>query len=147
MKNPPLVSHEAAAAAVRDALALYCGRGRRYTSPALEEPTGIPSRTLLSYQSGDACPPLHNFLSLACVLGPGFFNAALRDTPFEVRETGPDPVAPAETLAESCAFSASLAEALRDGRIDHRERPEILAHVRALQASLTALAAQLTAVG
>lgn len=143
MADAALIGQEAAARAIADALRLWVGAGRRYSLAAVAAAGGIPERTVKSYRAGETTPSFANFLTLAGVLGPQFFNACLRGLPFEVRATDPDDTTPQELLADVCGFSAGLAQALADGRIDHRERPEILAGVRDLQCRLSALAKRL----
>lgn len=78
-----LVSREQAGNSVRDALALFVGRGRRYSVKQLSNATGVKDRViecaLVDPRSVDHRPlPFGAFLSVAKFLGPAFTSEVIR---------------------------------------------------------------------
>jgi hypothetical protein len=87
------------------------------------EASGIPEATLKQYRSGDIALPAGRFVQLAAVLPAGFADqvlalAGLAVIEREGRRAGDDHALAADV---STALQVLL-EALRDGRVDHRER-------------------------
>ena len=126
---------------------LYVGRGRPYSAESLAEATGIPERTIRSYQMGDATPGLANLLALIRCLGGVFAAACLEDAGVAAVLMQDDLEADPRELATAQAESlAKLVAALEDGRIDHTEAPELLALARRLMPMLAAFVRQYGAV-
>ncbi len=118
---------------------LYVGRGRPYSSESLAEATGIPERTIRSYQMGHATPGLTNLLALINCLGGVFAAACLEDAGVVTVLTHDDLEVDPHQLATLKAESlAKLVAALEDGRIDYTEAPELLALARRLMPLLAA---------
>lgn len=125
MKKTPLISHDAAQRSLEDALRLRVGQGRRFSFYALEDATGIPARTLRSYAGEGATPGLFAFLSLCAVLGPSFTSDVLApcgQSACATEESEADYMGALAVMGEGVAM---LAEALSDGKVDHRERAVI----------------------
>jgi hypothetical protein len=124
MEKKPLISQDMAERRIMDALHLRVGRGRRYSFASLSEATGIPERTLRSYVDGTT-PPLHAFLSLGAVLGPGFVSdilAEIGQTASDIEAQAPDHM---KVLTAGCGFVAMLSDAMADGKVDHREAAQL----------------------
>lgn len=76
-KNTPLVSRERCGNAIRDALRLYVGRGRRYSVKQLSNATGVKGRVIecamCDAESVDWRPlPNEALVSISKFLGPEF---------------------------------------------------------------------------
>jgi hypothetical protein len=127
------LEQEAVAHRLADAMRLYVGAGRRFELRALAEATAIPDSTLKAYRAGDMLPTLVNLLKLLAVLPRGFAAQVLQPIGLTViaREGVRDPDDHA-VAADVSAATASITEALRDGRIDHRERAALRPMMREL---------------
>ncbi|MEL7398023.1 MAG: hypothetical protein AAFN44_16810 [Pseudomonadota bacterium] len=122
MKNKPIISQDTAIRLLEDALRLRVGRGKRFSFEALEEGTGVPSRTLRSYAGEEVEPSLSNFLCLCAALGPSFASDVLAPCGLSAQSTEAAEADYMGALALMGEGVAMLAEALADGRVDHRER-------------------------
>jgi hypothetical protein len=127
MSNPILIAHDVAQDRLADALRLFIGFGRRYSVAAVAVGTGVPERTLQSYCSGQATPGLANLLTLMAFLPPEFTAMLIEPAGLagvhRIDKTDP---CHHTALAEALRTAAAVAEALRDGKVDHREQAEIL---------------------
>ena len=127
MSKPSLIPHDTASAAIERALRLRVGRGRKYTWSGVSDATGVAPRTLESYVQG-ATPGLPAFLSLCAALGPGFTSDVLAACGQVAHESDIHEPEHLKVLTALTRLSASLAEAVEDGYVDHREaaalRPE-----------------------
>ncbi|MBN8292845.1 hypothetical protein JI664_12795 [Rhodobacter sp. NTK016B] len=121
MSKAPIISHDHAARIIDDALRLRVGRGKRYSVAALADATGIAPRTIESYMQG-ATPGLNALLSLMSVLGPSFTSDILAPAGMTAQSADPCEPEDRKLLSGLCQFNASLALALEDGFVDHRER-------------------------
>lgn len=122
-----------------DGVGLFAGRGRKFSVEELAEACTMSERTLRSYHQREAEPGLINFIALAAVLPPSFAgrvlaHAGLRVVPAEA-EAGAG-VCDLTTSADVAKLMAGLAEALRDGKIDHVERAALAEEARALGQAL-----------
>lgn len=124
MSNGPLIPHDVAARSIEDALRLRVGRGKRYSFPALSDATGIPLRTLESYVQG-ATPGLSALLTLCSVLGPSFTSDVLRPCGQVAREGSPDDAQHMQVVASMAGLTGMIADALTDGKVDHREHAQM----------------------
>ena len=139
MTDVPAYSHDHVTRRLAATLRLYVGRGQPYSAESLAEATGIPERTIRSYQMGHATPGLTNLLALIRCLGGVFAGAILEDAGVAAVLVRDDLDADPRELATLKAESlARLVAALEDGRIDHTEAPELLALARRLMPMLAA---------
>lgn len=127
MSKATLIPQDTAASVIERALRLRVGRGRQYSFASVSDATGIAPRTLESYVQG-AAPGLPAFLSLCAALGPGFTSDVLSACGQVAHEADIDQPEHMKCLIALTRLSASLAEAVADGHVDHREaaalRPE-----------------------
>lgn len=132
---------------MRDALALFVGRGRRYSVDAAAGAADIKPRTLKSYVEGKATPGLHVFLSLAAAMPLAWTNSILSLAGLRAERIEDDDVCAGSVMVTVARLNLALTEALEDGKLDHVER-RILAPL--LQQAITqqsALAKQLEGEG
>jgi len=127
-----------------DALQLFIGRGRRYSAETLAEAADIPARTIYSYMQGST-PSLCNMLRLMAVLPPAFANHVLSHAGLGgVRRLEPSGQACGQThMARMASRLHKLADALADGRVDHREARELAPEFRELGTECIEFAARL----
>lgn len=127
---PLLVSRSAANDAIRAALRLYVGRGRRVTVKQLSNGTGVKDRVIecAMYASDD---PEHRplrpeaLLSLCMFLGATFTSEILRLTgqaAFDLPDDEPDP---GQIAIENSDDNASVVRAAMDGEFCDGERAEM----------------------
>lgn len=111
---------------VADALRLYVGQGRRFSARAVAEATGIPEPTLKQYRAGEIALPAARLVQLAAVLPAGFADQVMAAAGLAVLARDLAHAGDAHGLAADVAVALqALTHALRDGRIDHRERAEL----------------------
>lgn len=128
---------------MRDALALFVGRGRRYSVDAAAGAADIKPRTLKSYVEGKATPGLHVFLSLAAAMPLAWTNSILSLAGLRAEPIGEGYSDGPMVMCSVTKFAARLAEMLADGRINHMERAALPAMLRSLAEQLLAWAKQL----
>lgn len=128
----PIVSRNAVDEAVRDALRLFVGRGRRYTAKQLARGTGVPARMIES-----AVAPLDStefrplardhFWSILLFLRGQFANELLPRLAHIGAFDLPDEElpAPGDLVAESAEGHAKIAVAAADGEFCERDRPKL----------------------
>ena len=81
----PLISRNCIGETIRDALHLYVGRGRRYSTPSLSRATGVPERCIEAAKCEPDDPEyrplkLEDLASLIKFLGAPFASAILEPT-------------------------------------------------------------------
>ncbi len=127
---PLLVSRSAANDAIRDALRLYVGRGRRVTVKQLSNGTGVKDR-VIECAMYEADNPEHRplrpeaLLSLCWFLGATFTSEILRSigqAAFDLPEDEPDP---GKIAIEGTDDNASVVRAAMDGEFCKDERAEM----------------------
>lgn len=123
---------------------LFVGRGRKFSVAELALATPVNERTLKSYQEQPIDPALSNFVAIAAVLpglaGKVLAHAGLAAVPIEDSPAGRLARCDLSTAANVAQLMSGLAEALRDGHIDHRERRPLAEEARALAQQLLAWA-------
>ena len=129
---PLLVSRSAANDAIRDALRLYVGRGRRLSVKQLSNGTGVKDR-VIECAMYEADHPEHRalrpeaLLSISQFLGATFTSEILRgigQAAFELPEDEPDP---GKIAIEGTDDNASVVRAAMDGQFCKDERAEMRA--------------------
>lgn len=133
----PLVSREQGENEFRRALALFAGRGRRYSIEQLAKGIGLfrdgkphtkPLYDFLSYPSGHPDNRPLNFgliLSIAKFLGADFTNEWLcvaDQGAFDLCDDDPDP---GEMAAGGAEDSAAIVRAAVDGKFDQHEKADL----------------------
>lgn len=121
-----------------DGVGLFAGRGRKFSVEELAEACTMSERTLRSYHQREAEPGLINFIALAAVLPPSFAGRVLAHAGLRVVPADSAGGTPCDltTSADVAKLMAGLAEALRDGKIDHVERAALAEEARALGQAL-----------
>lgn len=107
----PTVSRERIGNALRSALRLYVGRGRRYSVKQLSNATGVPDRTIECAMCDPAGTdwrplPLDALLSITAFLGADFTNEWLHlaeQGAFDLPDDEPSPGNVASEIAEDSA--------------------------------------------
>jgi hypothetical protein len=135
--NVALVPQDVATRVVRDALAPFVGRGRRFSVQQLAAASGVSARSLEGYVAGAATPGLAGLLSLMAVLPPAFADAVLAPAGLHASPADRQTATGFEICAGLGAATGDFAAALADGRIDHREAADLRARLRPLLPSLT----------
>lgn len=110
------------------------GPGKRFGVEAASEDLGVDRRTVESYLSGENLPPTRNLLRMCFLFGPDFADGMLHLAGlFGCQREAAQPVTDFALNAETAAMMAVIGEALKDGRVDHRERALVLRHTRKLR--------------
>ena len=130
-----------------EALGRHIGPRKPWSVEGAACETRVPVRTLQSYLAGATSPLSANALKLAALLGPVYVNETLE--PAGLGHVCPLIVPPGaddghRAMAALALRMNELADALIDGRLDHRERRELAPKFKALAAELQLFA---TAIG
>ncbi len=117
-----LIGHDRVCRVVQGVLRAAQASG--WTDDSLAGACGIPARTIKSYRVEGKEPSLANALSLGCVIGPAGLNPILAligyvATPLDEA----DDINPNAIVASVLPQLSIIAEAAKDGRIDHLEKP------------------------
>lgn len=139
MSNSDTITHETALSRFTSAFRLAAPdvARRRHIS----ERTGICTRTLDAYSSGQSTPGLSNLMSLAAVLGPAFLSDVL--APIGMVVTQPDLSAEdGQMLTDLLDHAHRLSEALDRGFVSHKDQKDLAPSARALGVSLIGFAAK-----
>lgn len=119
-----------------DGLRLLVGQGRKYSTAQLADATGDGASTIKSYVQGRQLPTADHLLRLIAVLGPVFGNGLFRLIGMELRVVDEGDGCLLDVHADNAALCAAMAEALRDGRIDHLEAARLQPQLEALRDSI-----------
>lgn len=110
------------------------------TSQTLADRIGVEKTTVDKWLRGESAAQGGNLIGLFQVFGASFINDLLRPFGFggthELDEGDSNPFVVNATTAEALSV---LSRALRDGRIDHTETPDVQQQLRALINDATAL--------
>lgn len=116
-----------------NALREKVGFRKKWSVEAFSELGGMDERSVESYLGGYALPTLPKFLRMCKILGPGFANRFLRIAGLDgCSRVAVQSVTDHELNGEVARMIGTIGCALTDGRIDHKERAEILAAARHL---------------
>ena len=127
-----LISRERAENAFRDALNLFIGRGRKYSSEQIEKATGVSRRLIdccRSYPFGHPDFRRLDFaakLSVSAFLGADFTSewlAVAAQGAFDLPDADDTP--PGALAADNSDDNATLVRAAIDGKFDDDEKPEL----------------------
>lgn len=130
---PPLISRERGHDAVRDALRLFIGRGRRYSVKQVSNATGVKDRVIecaMTLAADPECRPIHisDLLSIAGFLGPEFTTEwLLLAQQAAVALPDADEPGPGQLAADVTDDTATIVRAARDGVFDRDERRDLKA--------------------
>lgn len=131
------ITNEACRERFTDALRKYVGPGKNWTTEAAADRLDIDRRTLQSYLAGENFPTIPKLLRMASLLGSGFANPILEIAGLSgCYRVDPDAITDFELNADACKLVGDLGKALREGRIDHRCRPEIADDIRELVSAM-----------
>mgnify|MGYP000990215585 CR=1 FL=1 len=110
------------------------GVGRRYSYEQAAELLSCKVSSLRDIAAGVKHARLGLGLAIAGLIGPAAVNTLLAEIGYlgARRQDDDDEAKPFETLAALNSTSATLATALADGRLDHRERPACAQALREL---------------
>jgi len=107
-------------------LCAHVGAGKTFTFDQASALTGISEAVIRMHARGETSPNSANFLAYLSGLGLPFSAQALAPLgviPVEITDIGH-----AEISADLAVMLADLAEALRDGRVDHLEKAALWPH-------------------
>lgn len=126
----PLISRERMGNAIKGALDLYVGRGRRYSVKQLANATGVKDRVIECAKcdpaSVDYRPlPLEALASIAAFLGSDFTNEWLHLAGQGAFDLPDDEPAPGEVAADNTDDNAVVVRAAIDGHFDRDERRDL----------------------
>ena len=126
----PLVSREQIGNAIRSALKLYVGRGRRYSVKQLSNGTGIKDRVIECAMeqvgTSDWRPlPQEALASIDLFLGSDFTNERAHLTKQGAFDLPDDPIAPMDLAADNADDNAVVVRAAIDGVFDGGEAPDL----------------------
>lgn len=130
------VSPDSVRETLADGLRLLVGHGRKYSVAQIADATGDGVSTIKSYLQGRQLPTADHLLRLIAVLGPGLGNGLFRLIGMELRVVDTDDASLLDVHADNAALCAAMAEALRDGRIDHMEAARLQPLLEALRDSI-----------
>lgn len=144
-----IVSRSAARSALRDAIRLYVGRGRRYSVKQVSNATGVKDRVIecamAPIDSPDYREPeIAAALSLAAFLGPEFTSELLvlaDQGAFLLPDADDTP--PGAVAADTSDDAAVVVRAAIDGKFDAHEKPDL----RTVGKRMMTRGAQLAAIG
>jgi len=134
------ITQEAVQKRLTEALRKYVGLGRPYSVAEFAKATGIPERTIKSYQGGQATPGLAYLLRMMGVLPPEFTDMILVPANLvNVSRIHRGHGSSLDVHALASQLNSLIAQALADdGMIDHLEEAEMEPTVRSLQARCNA---------
>lgn len=142
--NEPPVSQDLAAQRMAAGLRLFVGRGKLFSVEMVAEATGLSSSIVEKYIAGQNTPGLPALLRVLAVMPESFANHLLELSGLTgARRIDAAAKSAGVVLAEGAGFVADLAEKLKDGRLDHRERAELRNALGPFIADLQNLQAQL----
>ena len=144
MRNDADISHDAATQRLSAGLRLFVGRGKPFSVDMLADATGGSASAVEKYMAAQATPGLAMALRLLAALPESFANHLLELSGLTgARRIDATAKSAGVVLAEGAGFVADLAEKLKDGRLDHRERAELRNALGPFIADLQNLQAQL----
>lgn len=143
-----LVSRERCGNAIKSALRLYVGKGRRYSVKQLSNATGVKDRVIecamIDPASVDYRPlPLEALMSIGSFLGASFTNewaGLMHQGAFDLPD---DDVPPGALAADNSDDNAKLTRAAIDGEFDTSEAPDL----RVVGSRMMSRGARLVALG
>lgn len=139
--NADLYKHNLA-----EALRRHVGRGGTYRVEDFADETGIAPRRIYAMRDEQGVPTLPEIIVMAKALPADFLSEVMRPAGvtsvakgFEISAT----TSGAHTLTRLTQEASNLAKALEDGRIDHRERAELVPALQTLRGDIDAFLAGL----
>lgn len=139
MSKLQAIGPDAVKEATADALQLVMGRGRRWSVDQMAQATACSASALKQYAAANMEMSVSTWLRLCAVLGAPFANAVATIAGFEMTPVEPADANPYGLIADATALCAGLGEALRDGKIDHREWAALRPQLEQAYATLGAL--------
>lgn len=144
----PLISREQAGNAIRKALSLFVGRGRRYSVKQLSNATGIKDRViecaLTDPASIDYRPlSLEALFSIGMFLGATFTNEWMHEMRQGSFDLPDDDLPPGMIAADNSDDNATIVRAALDGSFDETEASDL----RVVGSRLMSRGAKLVAIG
>lgn len=141
----PAITEDHIKSRVARALQQLAGRHADLSVADLAQLAGMPEPTVQSYLQAKANAPLLRLWQLFAAAGPGpalvrALDHLLKPLGYRVEPLDRASCDAAAALADLSAGAALVADALRDGRIDHRERAVISRMAADLMPTLGALA-------
>jgi len=136
-KDNPVFPPDAAALTLTRALAIYVGRGRRWSFSDLAAASGVPETNLRAYAAGTRSPTYSSLMSIVGVIGEEFgsrLSAPVGIGMFALPEADDDDGEIVERLADTLA---TVVRNRTRGKPDHRGRA---AEARDLAPVLTCIA-------
>ena len=111
----------------------YVGPGKAMNYEQAAEALGMDYRTMSCYALGENLPTLPKFLRMCILFGTGFTNRMMAVAGMgKCLLLDGSEVSDFELNANAAAMMGKLGDALRDGRVDARERAQLLPIARRL---------------
>lgn len=137
MLNPEQITRNSCIERFTNVLREHVGPGKQFSTSAAAEKLNLQTRTMQSYLGGENLPPMTVLLQMFALFDTNFSNRILRIAGLDgCFRQDVQPVTDLELNAEAAAMVGELGRALRSGRINHRDRPEVLHEARTLRAEL-----------
>lgn len=137
------ISQDAAAARFSAGLKLFVGRERLHSVEMVATAASVSVSAVEKYMCGQATPGLAALLRILAVMPESFANHLLELAGLSgAYRMGDGNVIPAAALADQLDAASKLADALKDGNINHQERLALAPVMRALGSRMSELAAQ-----
>lgn len=128
---------------IADALALFIGPERRFSREMIAAATGLDPRTIKGHCLGETVPNVAALFAYFRVLPVAFADHVLARAGLTGARRIEGEADPRRAMAIIAEGVAVLASALADGRIDHMERRNVIAELRATATAAEELAAKL----
>lgn len=123
MTDMAALSQDAVRQRLTRLLGAYVGQGKRYSVELLADTSENEPRTIKAYRAGETMATADKLLRILAVLPVAFAAELLAPCGLRVTRLDGDAPPPLDMNADLASLLAILAEALRDGRVDHREAP------------------------
>jgi hypothetical protein len=125
-----LISRSAANTVFRDAVRLFVGRGKRYTTKQVEIGTGIAARMIESFMAPvDSTdfrkPDFEEVLSLASFFGSEFTSELIAPAQQAAFDLSDDDLPPGQIAADNADDNAAITRAALDGKFESHEAPDL----------------------
>lgn len=132
--KPEQITNEICRGRFVETLRKFVGPGKQWSIEKSGDAIDADRRTMYTYLAGDNMPPLPKLLRMCSIFGPGFANPVLALAGLDgcFRTDPSQAVSDFELNADVSNLVGMLGKALRDKKIDHRERPLIGDEIREL---------------
>ena len=130
MINITSITEELGRLTMTEALRRHIGPGRKFTADEAARAIDVQRRTIDSWLAGQSCPCFYKQLRLCAWLGEPFTCDLLAVAGQRAKAVEPGDGCPHRANAELASALSIVADALRDGRMDHHEEPVVFEAVK-----------------